>query len=125
MEGARNLIGQTDQLKVAVKLATRNAMSPGLWLGALIGIPCITGAIVAGGWIAVWLLALLTMICLSILGVFVLHSVKNPALLQSEDYLLRRDAMTIYGSSSYKGPEVAFIVDGQKQLVAKEGNVHE
>jgi hypothetical protein len=94
----------------AGKMATRSALSPGIWLCGIIGVPCIAAAVNADFWVAVWLLVVFTILVLGVFVIFVFHSIKRPELLQSEDYLLKKDAITIYGSSSYSGPDVAQIV---------------
>ena len=104
---------RADRVQTSAKLATRSVMSPGLWLIALVGIPCVSGAVVAQGWIEFWLLAIFTVLSIGTFSIFVMHSLKNPTLLQSEDYLLKRDAMTIYGSSSYSGEEIVSIINSE------------
>lgn len=111
---------QLNHIATALKLATRNAMSPGIWLSAVIGIPCIGAAVFAESWISIWLLTVMTVVVLGTFGIFLLHSIRNPNLLQSEDYLLRKDAMTIYGSSSYAGKEIVHIVDGGTRVLTDE-----
>jgi uncharacterized membrane protein len=95
----------------ASKLPGRSAFTPALWLCALLGIPSIAAATVAPWWIAVWLLTLTSIVTLGTFGVFAFHSVKNQHLLQSEDYLLRRDALTIFGSSSYQGEHIVQVIN--------------
>ena len=58
----------------------------------------------------------------SIVGVFVFHSIKNPHLLQSEEYQLKKEAITIYGSSSYDGSQVVDIIahKSSTKLLGKE-----
>ena len=113
------------KLSTAVKLATRNVMSPGLWLCVVVGLPCVSGAVIAKGWIAIWLLSIFTVLTIGSFAVFVRHSFISPNLLQSEDYLLKRDAMTIYGSSSYTGQEIVTLLNSDsksEKVISGGGN---
>lgn len=84
-------------------------------------------AIFSPVWIAIWLLILASIIIIGTFLIFSLHSFKNQHLLQSEDYLLRSQAISIYGSSSYNGQNVAKIVLDQKSVhkISAEGESYE
>jgi uncharacterized membrane protein len=74
-------------------------------------------------WVAAWLMGIATVIIFGTFGIFAFHSFKNQHLLQSEDYLLRKEAMGIYGSSTYSGPNVAKIVLDQKPVAKRIAKV--
>jgi hypothetical protein len=107
-------------------LPGRSAFTTALWLCALISIPAMGFATFAPWWVAVWLLVLTSILIVGTFGIFAFHSFKNQHLLQSEDYLLKREAISIYGSSSYQGANVAKIVLDQnsvrKRIAKDESN---
>ena len=95
------------------QLPGRSAFTPALWLCALITVPTIISTEFVSAWIAIWLLSLTSVVILSTLGIYCFHSIKNQHLLQSEEFLLKRDAITIYGSSEYRGGNVERIVNAE------------
>lgn len=97
-------------LGAAGRLPSRSGFTAALWLCGLVTFPGFAGAAYARDWVAVWLLGLTTIIDLGTFALYVYHSIKNPNLVYSEDYLLRRDAISVYGSTSYTGADVAKIV---------------
>jgi hypothetical protein len=110
-------------VNTALRRATKNVMSPGVTLAALITIPCISGALFATAWIAIWLLSLASVVGLGTFGIFLYHSIKQPLILRSEEFHLKKDAIEIYGSTSYHGDELVRIINseaGLKKIKSKE-----
>jgi len=93
------------------RIATKSALSPGLWLVATTLAASVPITIFGPTWAAVLLWTITTVIALGTFGVFVFHSMKNPTLLRSEEYSLRSQALAMYGDGSKSPQEIAGILN--------------
>jgi hypothetical protein len=104
------------------KVATKNAMSPGLWLCGISCVSIIPALYFVPQWAAICLIILLALVILSILGVFVMHSIRNPNLLRSEEFALKQQALNIYGDGKKPAEELSKIVSAPNITIPQYKN---
>lgn len=92
------------------RVATKSALSPGLWLVAATYGAAVPTSIFSPGWPAVVCWSLAVFITAGTFFIFVFHSVKNPTLLRSEEYSLKYQALAMYGDGSKSPSEIAGIL---------------
>ncbi|MBB3980990.1 hypothetical protein GGR44_000621 [Sphingobium fontiphilum] len=93
------------------RVSTKNVLAPGLWILGVLCLVVFPAAIFLPPWAAVTGIIFVGVTLAVVLGLFVYHSVRDPALLRSEEFVLRQTALQIYGSKETGAEDIARIVN--------------
>lgn len=76
-----------------------NFLSVGVRLCFLVAAVCAAPLAFVTGWIAVWLLSLMTVLVFGTFGVWAFHAVRNPRLLDTEEHTEQMAATSVFAQN--------------------------
>lgn len=89
-----------------------NFLSVGVTLCALVAAICVAPLAFVTGWIALWLLTLMTILVLGTFGIWAYHAIRNPRLLDTEQHQEQMAAIPLLGQNRIgQSPLVEAIID--------------
>lgn len=86
-------------LNIFTRSSRTNFLSVGVTLCAIVAAICVAPLAFVTGWIAVWLLVLITILVLGTFGIWAYHAIRNPRLLDTEQHQEQMAAIPLMGNN--------------------------